>query len=71
MKCVMCMGMLAGREKEEEEEEEEEKRKKNVYSFKPPHLLWNPSITHDCFQRGKPMDCTDEILVFFGISLVL
>lgn len=31
----------------------------------------NPSITHDCFQRGKPTDCTEEILVFFGISLVL
>lgn len=32
-----------------------------------PHSL----ITHDYFQRGKPMDCTEENLVFFGISLVL
>lgn len=36
----------------------------NTLPLKPLSYPW-------LFSEGKPMDCTEEILVFFGISLVL
>ena len=52
MKCVMCMGMLAGW---------------GELTFT--HLT--PRLPMTVFRGVNPMDCTEEILVFFGISLVL